>query len=882
VNGEEVVVMTLVSDPSERVQAEKDDKRRLAFSSEIREALVHLNDVGALQRLPLVRFVQSKVSARGPSDGEALQRSLREAIGALSPSSPTDPTAPVGRSHLLLTLRYLEGRDVANVLPKLALGRSQYYRDHQRALDELSAILWERWQVSAHPDRPRPRTNLPASLSSFIGRALEIGEVKRALASTRVLTLTGTGGCGKTRLAVRIAADLVDVYSDGTWLVELAPLTDPTLLPQTVAVALGLREGAGQSVVEALTSYLAEKDLLLLLDNCEHLIEAAAPLVEALLRACPRLRILTTSREALRVAGETSWRVPSLPLPPADASTADDVETSDAIRLFAERARAVRPDFGLTRANAAVVAQICRRLDGIPLAIELAAARARVLSEEQIARHLDDRFRFLTGGNRGALPRQQTLLATLDWSYALLAEPERMLFRRLSVFVGGFGLEAAEAVGGVLDLLTQLVDKSLVQAEVGTGEERYRLLETVRQYGWERLVEAGEATAARGRHRDWCVALAERAEPELCGTRQLEWLERLDAEYDNLRAAIEWSLEVNPMAALRLTGSLWQFWQLRGDLAEGRRWLEAALAHVSAVEQRERQWERARALFGAGMLARDQGDSPAARVFAAESLALFGEAADPRGVVEALRIVGLCLLEAGAPAEQVRPPLEESLTRARVMGDHRSVGVALRYLGHLAARERDDPGAYRLLTEALALSRQLGNVVEIGDALRVRGVFSLGRGDLAGARRDLEEGLVILRRLGHKRATGLVLLALGCLAHEEGDRAKAGELLQEGARLLREVAAPGTHEILGYLGRRAVARGQFARGLRLLATAAAAPAENVVSSILLASDHPVERASAVGAARAALGEPAFAAAWAEGQAMPLEQALEFALDEESG
>jgi non-specific serine/threonine protein kinase len=585
------------------------------------------------------------------------------------------------------------------------------------------------------------------------------------------------------------------------------------------------------------------------------------------------------------------------------------------VQLFAERARAVRPNFGLTRANAAVVAQICRRLDGIPLAIELAAARARVLSEEQIAGHLDDRFRFLTGGSRGALPRQQTLQATLDWSYALLNEPERALFRRLSVFAGGFGLEAAEAVCSevlgagswvlgdregpsivsatstqhpapsthedVLDLLTQLVDKSLVQAEVGTGEERYRLLETVRQYGWERLVEAGEATAARDRHRDWCVALAERAEPELCGTRQLEWLERLDAEYDNLRAAIEWSLEVDPTAGLRLTGSLWQFWQLRENLAEGRRWLEAALARVGAVGQRERQRERARALFGASMLARDLGDSPAARVFAAESLALFGEVADPRGVVEALRAVGLCLLEAGEPAEQVRPPLEESMARARAMGDHRSAGVALRFLGHLAARERDDPGAHRLLGEALALFRQLGNVVEIGDALRVRGVFSLGRGDLAGARRDLEEGLVILRRLGHKRATGLVLLALGCLAREEGDRARAGELLKEGARLLREVAAPGIHHILGYLGQRAIARGQFARGLRLLGAAAAAHAENVVFSILLASDHPVERASAIGAARAALGEQAFAADWAEGQAMTPEQALDYALTAEA-
>ncbi len=873
--------MGFATDLSAHVQAERDEDRRRAFTNEIREALAHLHDVATLRRLPLVRFVQSMGGARGLGDGEALQLSLRAAIGALCPSSLADPRAAGGRSSQLLTLRYLDGHDVASVLPELALGRSQYYRDHQRALDELSALLWERWHLGARPVRPRPRTNLPASLSSFIGREREIGEVKRALASTRLLTLTGTGGCGKSRLALRIAGDLMDAYPDGVWVVELAPLADPSLLPQTVAVTLGLRAGTDQSVLETLTGDLAPKDLLLLLDNCEHLIEAAAPLVEALLRACPRLRILATSREALRIAGETSWLVPSLPLPLTNGATVDDVQRSDAVQLFVERARAVRPVFRLTSANAAVVTQICRRLDGIPLAIELAAARVRMLSVEQIARHLDDRFGFLIGGSRGALPRQQTLQATLDWSYALLTDPERRLFRCLSVFGGGFDLEAAEAVGGGLDLLTQLVDKSLVQAEVGAGKERYRLLETVRQYGWERLVESGEATVARNRHLAWCVALAQRAEPELDGTRQLEWLERLDAEYDNLRAAIEWGLEVDPVAGLRLAGSLWQFWQLRGYLAEGRRWLEAVLASPGVVGQPERQRERAWALLGAGMLARDQGDSPAARGFGAESLALFGEVADPRGVVEALRNVGLCRLEDGEPADQVRPPLEESLVRARAMGNHRSAGVALRYLGHVAAREGDDLGAHRLFGEALALFRQLGNVVETGDTLKVRGLFYLARGDLSDARRDLEEGLEIHRRLGHKRGTGLVLLGLGCLAQEEGDRATAGELLNEGARLLREVAAPGIHQLLGYQGQRAIARGEFDRGIRLVAAAAAAQSENVVFSIILASGHTIEKASAIAAARAALGEQAFTAAWAEGQAMTLEQALELALNEEA-
>jgi predicted ATPase len=905
--------MAFIADPLGSAQAGKDDERRLTFDRQVREALVHLNDLAALQRLPLGNLALPVGITSGPTDAKALQQTLRNAIAALRPPAPADPVAPIGRSYHLLTLRYVEGLEVASLLPKLAIGRSEYYRDHRRALAELSDLLWERWQGATRPDRPRPLTNLPASLSSFIGRERELADVARALTTNRLLTLTGTGGCGKTRLACELARE-VDSYHDGVWLVELAPLAEPELLAQAVATALGLHECVGQSLLQVLTTYLQGKDLLLLLDNCEHLIEAVAQLVHALLRSCPRLTILATSREALRLAGEVTWRVPSLPLPSEIDAAVETIQESDAVRLFVERARALQPHFALTNVNAPALAQVCRRLDGIPLAIELAAALVRVLSVEQIAQRLDDRFHLLTTGGRDALPRHRTLQATLDWSYALLNKPEQTLFRRLSVFAGSFGLEAAETVGGgeaagcsvlsieasgeeviastrgaqhaapssapFLELLTRLVDKSLVVVEQGARATRYRLLETVRQYGWERLVEAEEAAAARDRHRDWCMALAERARPGLRGAQQQEWRERLEVEHDNLRAALTWSLESDPMVGVRLAGSLWRFWQQRGYYAEGRRWLEAALAGVGPAGRHGGHTLCARALIGAGLLARDQGESPVACAFVEASLALFREAGDPRGVADALRVLGYCRLDGGEPAERVRPLLEESLSRAMAMGDQRGVAVSLVYLGILCVKEQDDPQVRHFLTDAVAIFRQIGDAMEVSDAVRTRGFFALGRGELPEACRDLEEALEIARRIGHKRGAGLALLALGYIAHEAGDRTGARKLLEEGARLLREAAAPGTHQFLGYLGQRAVERGQSARGVRLLATAAGRP-ENGLFPILLPSAHPRARAAAISAARAALGEEAFAVAWAEGQAMTLEQALDYALTAET-
>src|SRR5919107_2985803 len=397
----------------------------------------------------------------------------------------------------------------------------------------------------------RPPHNLPSELSSFVGREKELTEVKRLLENNRLLTLTGPGGCGKTRLALLSASELVEGFEDGVWMVELASLAEPSLVPQAVASTLGVRERPGSSLTGALSDYLRTRKVLLILDNCEHLIDACADLAEAWLRTCPGLCVLATSREALGITGEIARPVPSLSLP--DLRRLPDIDSLpryESARLFVERAASVKANFKLTEQNAPAVAQVCYRLDGIPLAIELAAARTKVLSVEEIADRLSESFGLLSAGSRKAMPRHRTLHATMDWSHELLGRKERALFRRLSVFAGDFALEAAESVcvgedlerDEMLELLSHLVDKSLVVVREQDGETRYRLLQTVHQYGREKLSESGEAGQVQEWHARYYLRLAEEAEPELKGEQQVAWLERLEQERDNLRATMRWLL----------------------------------------------------------------------------------------------------------------------------------------------------------------------------------------------------------------------------------------------------------------------------------------------------------------------------------------------------
>jgi predicted ATPase/class 3 adenylate cyclase len=757
--------------------------------------------------------------------------------------------------------------------------------------------------------------NLPVQLTSFIGREKEIGEVKRLLNEKRLVTLTGSGGTGKTRLALQTAADLLDSFPNGAWLVELAPLSDPDLVPQAVASALGVREQPGRSMQDTLTDYLREKKLLLILDNCEHLIEACAVLADMLLHACPGLKILATSREALGIAGEVPFRVPSLSTP--DTGHLPPIPTLlqyEAVRLFSERAATVFPSFTVTDDNASALSRVCRRLDGIPLAIELAAARVRMLSVEQIAARLDDCFRILTGGSRTALPRLQTLRALIDWSYDLLSESERLLLRRLSVFAGGWLLEAAEAVCAdevagmdVLGLLTQLVNKSLVVVDYEQEQDaRYRLLETVRQYACEKLAETGEGERVRTRHLAYFLQFAEEASPHLFRTEQLDWLRRLEMEHDNLRAALEWALDGAedkppgpPEAGLRLANALFRFWLMRalcralGDkpgIASALRLkgFQLFLDHnpsaslffeESLVIYRELGDKSgiASTLYNLGQIAQvNVYDIPAARHFYEESLKLHRETGDRRGMAFALNDLGLLAMDQGdLPAAEAF--LEESLSLARELGDKDGTAMYLTNLGVVALGQADYPQAVKLFEEGLTIAREVGDKQIIAGDLNGLGRVARFRGDCRQAAELQTESLSISRQMEDKYQTAGTLICLGELARLQGDYATACACGMEAEEITRELNDQGT---MVYLIEETAAFGAAQGGVKRAATlfGAAQALRTAIHKVPL----PVERNEnnrIIALVRAQLGEATFDAAWAEGQTMTFEQAIACVLEQ---
>jgi predicted ATPase/DNA-binding SARP family transcriptional activator len=764
---------------------------------------------------------------------------------------------------------------------------------------------------------PPAKTNLPVQLTSFIGRARELEQLKQLLQVTRLLTLTGTAGTGKTRLALRLAADVQEEYAAGVWLVELAPLADPALLAHTVATALGVREPPGRPILDALCDYLRPKTLLVLLDNCEHLIEPCAYLTETLLRAAPNLRILATSREALGIAGETAYRAPPLTLPDLpDLRRADDFNAlaqlaqNDCMRLFVERATAAYPPFRLTPQNAPAIAQIGRRLDGIPLAIELAAARARVFTPEQIAARLDDRFRLLTGGSRTALPRHQTLLALVEWSHNLLTDAERTLLRRLSVFSGGWTLEAAHAVcgaglgeeGEALDTLARLVDKSLVEVDTpqGVAEARYRLLETIRQYAREKLFVSGEAEQVRDRHLDFFLQFAEGAEPKLRSAEQLAWLERLETEHDNLRAALAWALESATSArALRLAGALAYFWELRGYWSEGHKRLSDVLAFVER-EQAERDaggepstlprhhadmaW-RAKALYGAARIRFGRFfEPPASRAIAAESLRLWRELGDQWWMAVALEHMGFMSSTEGG-VQMGRDRLEEGVALAREVADRWPLAVCLVRLGTFLPLT--EPAVARAIREeAVAVARSVGDKSVLSQGLVGLATDHLLEGDLSAAAPAAEEALANARAIGsvmHVMLSLLVLVITSCLLD---DLAKANAYRSQVWAVARETGSTQWLSLaLLPFGLVASFSGQTERGVRLLAATETLlrqhginiSAEGMRDLMILkqALDTALEKA------RTQLDAAVFEAALREGRALTAEQAIALATEDES-
>jgi predicted ATPase/two-component SAPR family response regulator len=698
--------------------------------------------------------------------------------------------------------------------------------------------------VAASRAAGAPRGGLPLELTSFVGREQELAEVELLLDTTRLLTISGPGGCGKTRLALSMAANVAPGFSGGVYFVGLASIADPALVPGAVARTLGVREAPNFSVLEALEKRLEVDETLLLMDNCEHLVEACAGLADALLRSCPYLKILTTSREILGVSGEVVWAAPPLSvLDDRDAPSPEALLRHDAARLFVERARSVFPAFALTEEDAPALARLCRRLDGMPLAIELAAARTRVLSVEQIAERLDDDFRLLAGGGRTAPPRQQTMRATIDWSHDLLSEKEKVLFRRLSVFAGGFSLEAAEEVCAgkglerdeVMDLLTHLVDKSLALVVEQSGEARYRLLETVRQYGRENLEEAGEAYEVRRRQAAWSLALVERAEPHLKGRRQVEWLERLEREHDNLRAAIRWLLEEDQIETVaRFSGALWFFWHVRGYQSEGDCYAREALekGNVLPVGTRAKT-VRARAVMSYGLVSPER----TTRLFE-ESAALFRQAGDKSGLAQSLAGVGVGALMQG-DMERSRALLEESLQLYRELGDKVGIGSVLAHLAMVFLRNGDCAQAARYFEEALSLSRETGH--RHSGYLSLRNLALMTRGNHLRAAELYAEALGLAVELGDKADIAYCLEGLAGVATSRGDLERATSLFGASEALLETVGTP--------LYPHAQDRSSIERTLRVL--------------------------------RSRLGETAFAAAWEDGRLMAPEQAVAYALDKRS-
>jgi predicted ATPase/class 3 adenylate cyclase len=618
-------------------------------------------------------------------------------------------------------------------------------------------------------------SNLPTQLTTFIGRENEIAEVKQELGAHRLVTLTGSGGTGKTRLSLQVAADLLDKFDQGVWFVELAPLTDPDLIPQTILSTIGVQERQGKTPLDALKEYFHEKQALILLDNCEHLVSASAQVVNTLLNTAPQLKVLASSREALGVKGEASYPVPSLSLPDIKhLPIIEELSQYEAVRLFIDRALLVSPHFTMDKDNAPFIAQICHRLDGIPLAIELAAARVKVLSAEQISIRLDDRFRLLTGGARTALPRQQTLRALIDWSYDLLTENERLLLHRLSVFMGGWSLEVAEVVCSgdgietydVLDLLTQLANKSLVVVIAeGTqsGETRYRLLETIRQYAREKVAASGGSAVIRRRHLDFFLSIALRFEREVHGTQARNWMKRVDVEHDNLREAMNWAGESGlAQLGLRLGSALHYYWLGYGYWSLGRESLERLLTRPEAAEPNK---ARADALSLAGDLAMQQGDLKAARAFLEESKA-----------------IGQALGDAG----------KLSLGWSRAL-------LGSSWMSHDPAR------AQRELDESIILLHQAGEPWRYAVALGFRAGLAEGQGDWIRAREWHNECLTILRNTGDSWTAALPTVGLGRIFYQLGEYANAATHFKHALEIFRTMQEKHqTPGVLGYLGSIAV------------------------------------------------------------------------------
>jgi predicted ATPase/Tfp pilus assembly protein PilF len=733
-------------------------------------------------------------------------------------------------------------------------------------------------------------------MNELIGRVRELEAVKHALAASRLVTLTGIGGVGKTRLAIRVAEEVADDFPEGVRFVDLSPVADPALVAKTAAGLLGVAEQAGRPLTETVADHLREHHLLLILDNCEHLPEECARFAAALLQQCPGVRILATSRQRLGIAGETVRRVPPLTLPDRKHLSEDEKNAAtalldfEAVRLFVDRAQRVQPNLDRNAPTLRAIADICARLDGIPLALELAAARMSALGPEQIAARLARRLRLLSSGGAGdrtAPARQRTLRGALDWSYDLLSSEERILLGRLSVFAGGWALEAAEAVCAgngleeweVLDCLTALADHSLIVVESENGQARYRLLETMREYGQERLLDrdGDEAAWVRAKHREYFLHLARESVPHLDASDQAEWLDRLEREHDNLRAALDGCLEEGTDEAvqtgLRLAGELRQFWAHRGNAGEGRRRLATLLSRAGP----EPTPERGRALEGAGGLAYRQGDYAAARALLEEALAVHRQRGDRDAEAVPLSLLGNVAQSQGDyPA--ARELLGQALPLHRAAGNRAREAAALSSMGNAAAKQGDLAEAQTLFEEALTISREVGNPAMEGSILNSLGMLAAYQKDLAHARTRFEQSLARNREVGDPVQVVVNLINLANIANDLGDPAGAEEYFRQALVMNRDLGESRNQRLVALLleGMAAArARSQPERAARLLGAADAQLEAIGVRRTAAADQESYDRV--LTDLRAALGDERFSSCWNEGQAMRIDQAVAYAI-----
>ena len=762
-------------------------------------------------------------------------------------------------------------RDLGDVrLKGIATSEHAYQVVHPSLRREFPALR----SLEATPN------NLPQQLTSFIGRDREIKEAEELLERARLLTLLGIGGLGKTRLSLQIAGDVLDSYRDGAWLVDLAPIRDPSIMASEAAKVLGVREEPGRLLIETLCAHLKPRKLLLILDNCEHLIKPSAELVHAILGAAPEVRIIATSREALRVLGEQTYTVTPLPVP----NRSDGIEAlarSPAVRLFVERAQSHRAAFALNEQEAPAVAELVTRLEGIPLALELAAARVRVLTVADINARLTDRYGLLTGGGRVLLERQQTLRALVDWSYDLLEEHEQVLLARLAVFANGFQLASAEEVcgadpltpKGVFELLSSLVEKSLVMTEERKDRARYRMLETIRDYAIEKLTQRDELAATAARHCNHYFVMAKAGNKGLKGHEHAEWTRRYESELDNLRAAITLALEggVDPFIAVKLAVSMQGFWTLRGYASEGRKYVRAALA-LPAIEASE--LAQGHALYVGAALAISQSDYPEARGMLERSLVLRRALGNPVDIAATLSTLSLVRLHEG-DATRARACEEEALAIFRRLGDRIGEAIGLQHLGEIDRELADHESARRHFEECLAIARTNTYVELEGECERMLGEVALEGDDLLTARARFTRSLDVCSGAEDKRGEATALWCLGKADIVEGNADSARIKLSGVLRVFR--AFEMRAELLGCLEDHAT----LARSVGSVEEAVHQYATATIVRERLGLVRPPRNEQRVQAEFAAmrelLGAAAFEAAWADGQRRELQEAIRCAL-----